>query len=105
MTKVTQYAGFGLLLAACTSATFPKVESIAETIIHDLQVGDTEAQLASDVCADLGGTALTDAVCGDVATVIAGLIPVLMADPKTPASVKPQLAAMKVRIATGMFLK
>jgi hypothetical protein len=40
-----------------------------------------------------------------VATVIAGLIPVLMADPKTPASVKLQLAAMKVRIATGMFLK
>lgn len=105
MKIITTVTGFGLLVVACTAAQFAKVESVADTIVHDVQVGDTEAQIASDVCADLGGSALTDAVCGDVATVIAGIIPVLLADPKTPVDVKAKLLPMKAHLASGTFGK
>ena len=106
MKIITTAVGFGLLVAAaCTSAQVAKVESVADTIIHDVQVGDTEAQIASDVCADLGGSSLTDVVCGDVATVIAGIIPVLLADPKVSADVKAKLLPMKAHLADKTFGK
>lgn len=105
MRKIVQVASFGLLAVACTSATFPKVVDVATTIVQDIAKGDTEQQIASDVCADLGGTALTDAVCGDVATVIAGIIPILLQDPKVSADVKSKLLPMKAHLASGTFGK
>jgi hypothetical protein len=70
------------LAPACKGSVLPTAESVVGVIITDLQAGDTDAQIASDVCAALGGTTVTDTVCASVETVIQDVV-VLLLDSST----------------------
>jgi len=63
---------------ACSKALFPTLNAVEQTVLTDLEAGKTDTQIASDVCADLGGTAQTDAICADVAGIINAAITLLM---------------------------
>jgi hypothetical protein len=60
---------------SCKPGNFP---TIAQTIIADLEAGDSDSKIASDVCADLGGSSMTDAICADVTTVVTNIIKALI---------------------------
>jgi hypothetical protein len=98
---------FAASVSGCSAfeAAFPVVSDIVKIVADDLAAGDTEGQLASDVCKALGGNALTDQVCADVATVIADAIGLLMKDPKVSAEVKGRAAVVSAHIAAGSFGK
>lgn len=64
--------------AACGQPVFPTLSAIEQTIATDLAAGKSDAQIASDVCADLGGSSSTDAVCGGVETIVQDVITVLI---------------------------
>lgn len=63
---------------ACTSASVPTFLNLVSVVEKDLQAGDGDPQILSDVCKALGGSAPTDAVCGDVAVVVADVITYLI---------------------------
>lgn len=69
-----------LVLSAtgCGQPLFPTLSKIEQTVVTDLENGASDSQIASDVCADLGGTAATDAVCAGAATIIADTIQLLL---------------------------
>lgn len=98
-----------LLALACGcsafDAAFPEVGNIVSIVAKDFAAGDGEAQIASDVCAALGGTASTDVICSDVATVIADAIGLLLKDPKVPAADKLKMQAALGHIQAGTFAK
>ena len=67
-------------LTACGQPLFPALQKIEQTVQADLEATPpkTDAQIASDVCADLGGSSSTDAACADVEIVIQDVIAVLV---------------------------
>jgi hypothetical protein len=67
-----------ITILACKGPVFPTLTAIEQTVVQDLQAGKSDAQIASDVCADLGGGAATDAACAGVETVVADIITVLI---------------------------
>jgi hypothetical protein len=72
--------GLALGVGGCSwlkGTAFPMVDKIETTVQNDLEAGDTDQQIASDVCADLGGTATTDAVCANVTTLVVDAIAIL----------------------------
>lgn len=73
-----------LALAAC-NAVFPVVKDLSTIVLDDIEAGDGQAQIASDVCKALGGTSTTDAVCADVSTLIVNIITDLLAKGKLSA--------------------
>lgn len=64
-------APLALVIALATTpackggSAFPVLTTIEQTVADDLAAGKTDAQIASDVCADLGGSAQTDAICAN----------------------------------------
>lgn len=66
---------FGLLflLPGCQTiaAVYPKLDAVEAAIAKDYEAGDSDAQIASDACAALGGNATTDAICANVAQIVA----------------------------------
>jgi len=71
--------GVGTCLLGCQSqAAFPVLDKVEQVVAADLAGGASDQQMASDVCAALGGTATTDAVCADVATIIQDTIAMLI---------------------------
>lgn len=62
----------------CGQPVFPTLSAIEQTIANDLAAGKSDAQIASDVCADLGGTAQTDAVCANVEVIVQDAIALLV---------------------------
>ncbi len=71
-------AGAGVAVAGCKSPVLPAVQNVVNVVLTDLQAGDSDAQIASDVCKALGGSAPTDAVCGGVEVVIQDAIALLI---------------------------
>lgn len=73
-------AGAVMVPTGCTSAqtAFSKMQQVEQTIIDDFEAGDSDGQIAADVCTDLGGTSLTDAVCADVTTFLTGVVQALI---------------------------
>jgi hypothetical protein len=63
-----------LMLPACKSTTLPSFLNLVSVVEADLVAGDGEAQISSDVCKALGGSALTDAVCANVGTIIYDIV-------------------------------
>lgn len=63
---------------ACKGAVVPTVLDVVNVVEKDLEAGDTPAQIDSDVCAALGGTATTDAVCADVTVLVQDAIALLV---------------------------
>jgi len=53
-------------------------DKIAGTVENDLSVGASDAQIASDVCADLGGTTSTDAICADAEPIVQSVVTILV---------------------------
>jgi hypothetical protein len=92
---------------ACNPPKTPLLSTLEQTVENDLAKGDSDAQIASDVCSDLGGTALTDAVCAgawilasDIVTTLLDLDAINSSDAGPPST---QLPA-KVRYAARAFL-
>ena len=98
---------FACSVSGCSAfeAAFPVVSDIVKIVADDLAAGDTEGQLASDVCKALGGSVLTDQVCADVATVIADAIGLIMKDPKVSSAVKARAMVVSAHITAGSFGK
>jgi hypothetical protein len=69
---------FALVLVGCNQPVFPTLQTIEQTVAADLAAGKTDQQMASDVCADLGGTATTDAVCADAVTLVQDAVTILI---------------------------
>jgi hypothetical protein len=71
----------GLMLLACVIAcngpVFPQIDAVERVVAKDLAEGRSDSQIASDVCAVLGGRSTTDAVCADVELVVADTIRLL----------------------------
>jgi hypothetical protein len=95
------------LLPRCQNGqvSFPVALNIVEVVANDIAAGDTEAQLASDVCKTLGGSSTTDAICADVADVIANAVGLLLKDPKFPAALKLRALVMQTHLKAGTFAK
>jgi len=76
-----------LLLVGCGQPVFPTLQKIEQTVVDDLSASPpkSDAQIAADVCADLGGTSATDAVCADVETTVQDVIVVLLDTGALPA--------------------
>jgi hypothetical protein len=70
--------GLGYVLTACKGPLYPELQAVEQVVANDLASGATDAQMASDVCKALGGSALTDAVCSGVETVIQDVLTVLL---------------------------
>jgi hypothetical protein len=70
--------GLGYVLTACKGPIYPELQAVEQVVADDLASGATDAQMASDVCKALGGSALTDAVCAGVETVIQDVLQVLL---------------------------
>jgi len=68
----------GPSLTGCKGPIFPEIQAVEQVVAADLEAGKTDAQIASDVCAALGGTSTTDAICGGVATLITDVVMVLL---------------------------
>ena len=73
-------AGLAMPETGCAQAqtALTKMQQIEQTIIDDFEAGDSDGQIASDVCTDLGGSSLTDAVCADVTTFLSGVVQALI---------------------------
>ena len=77
-------APLALVIALATTpackggSAFPVLNTIEQTVAADLAAGKTDPQIASDICADLGGSTQTDAVCANAEqlaqTIITALI-------------------------------
>lgn len=67
-----------IAVVACGKPLFPTLDKIEQTVLTDLEAGDSDEQIASDVCHDLGGNVTTDAVCGGVAAIVVDVIQVLI---------------------------
>jgi hypothetical protein len=114
LTAVSGFAAFvffAVQVTACAQiqAAFPTLDALEKTVLADLMAGDSPAQIASDVCKDLGGNALTDAICADATIIAVDIINALVdtkvlaqkpAALKTALTVKPQLMAMRPAGAT-----
>jgi hypothetical protein len=72
--------GFGLMStqSACKEPLVPTVQTILQVVSADIQAGDGAAQIDSDVCKALGGSATTDAVCADATVLIQDAITLLI---------------------------
>ena len=55
---------------ACTPAQYAEIATIYQDVAAGLAQGDSDPELASIVCRDLGGTTSTDAVCADAPTIL-----------------------------------
>ncbi len=62
------------LIIGCQSTVWPALQNIEKIVASDLAAGKTEAQIDSDACAALGGSALTDAVCVNVVQLVENII-------------------------------
>jgi len=56
----------------------PTFLNLVSVVAADLEAGDGDAQISSDVCKALGGSALTDAVCGSVGMLIVDIVTYLI---------------------------
>ena len=65
-------------LVACNQPVLPTVDKILNVVSADLQAGDSDPQIASDVCKALGGSAPTDAVCADVTVLVEDAVTILI---------------------------
>jgi len=59
-----------LSTSACKGSVLPAFMNVVQVVETDISAGKTDAQIASDVCAALGGSATTDAVCAGVETIV-----------------------------------
>ena len=66
------------VLVACNQPVLPTIDKVINVVTADLQAGDSDSQIASDVCKALGGSATTDAVCADVPVLVADAIAILI---------------------------
>ena len=80
---------------ACGKPLFPTLTTIEQTVLNDLTQGKTPSQIDSDVCADLGGTPSTDAVCADVTNMVLAAITLLSDAGLIPAGALPAAQAYK----------
>lgn len=71
---------FALLVVACTTlqAAFPFLDKVEQVVAADLANGASDAQMASDVCAALGGSSTTDAICASSERLIQDVIVALV---------------------------
>ena len=65
-------------LCACSPALFGELSNLEKDVAADLASNASEAQMASDVCRDLGGSSVTDAVCADVPAILNDTIALLV---------------------------
>ena len=71
-------AALALMVIGCNGALFPMLDTVAKTVLSDLEAGKPDPQIASDVCAVLGGTSVQDQTCANVETVIQDTITTLV---------------------------
>lgn len=68
----------GLGGCAQVKAAMPMFDALAAVIAQDFEEGKSDAQIASDACRALGGTAQTDAACASVEIVVQDVVTVLI---------------------------
>ena len=66
------------IVPACKGPVIPTILDVVQVVENDLKAGDSPPQIDSDVCAALGGSALTDAICGGVTVLVEDVITLLM---------------------------
>lgn len=76
--RTISVAVVALTLVGCGQPLFPTLSAIEQTVASDLAAGKNDAQIASDVCADLGGSSSTDAVCANVEVLVQDAIALLI---------------------------
>jgi hypothetical protein len=93
---------FILWQVACAQvqAAFPTLQKIEQTIANDLQAGAGDEQMAADVCSDLGGTALTDAICAGAAGIVTDVVTLLVDSGQVQGPALSNAHAYQVRHAT-----
>ena len=67
-----------LMQPACKGSALPVAENIVAVVLADLQAGKSDSQIAADVCAALGGSSATDAVCSGAEQLVADVITYLV---------------------------
>jgi hypothetical protein len=79
-TKLLSILAVGLLvlMPGCKESALPVAEDIVQIVLADYAKGDVDSQIASDVCAELGGSSLTDTVCGDATQILADVLQYLL---------------------------
>lgn len=82
--KLVHGMAIAIVVAAigCKGPIGPQIVDVAGIVLADLEAGDGEAKIASDVCHALGGSSTTDAVCADVSTIVADIVANLIAKGK-----------------------
>ena len=71
--------------SGCGTPIVPAIQAVVQVVEKDLAANVGDAQMASDVCKALGGSATTDAVCADVPALIVDAIQLLLDGGKLPA--------------------
>jgi hypothetical protein len=82
-------------------AAFPTLNAIEQVVAKDLAAGVTDAQMASDVCAVLGGSALTDAVCADATQLVVDAVNFLLDSGSVTGVARTNALSYKARHAAG----
>jgi hypothetical protein len=88
---------------ACTPAQNAVLNQIDQDVLADLKAGKGADVIASDVCRDLGGSALTDAICAKAVVIAEDVVTYLIDAAVVPPAalqhttevVRPGLAAMR----------
>ena len=98
--KVAPPAAFLLILGAlattqpaCKGSALPVIENVVSVVEADLAAGKSDAQMASDVCAALGGSVLTDAICASAETILQDVIVYLIDSGKLSAPAQQRAAS------------
>lgn len=82
---------------ACTPAQAAEWSRAEQDVAADLSDGASESQMASDVCRDFGGSALTDAACANVPLVLQDIISLLVDTGKVSGTALANAKAFQAR--------
>ena len=63
---------------ACKGPILPAAANVIQVVLDDYKAGKSDSQIASDVCAALGGTSSTDAVCASTEVVLQDVVTYLI---------------------------
>ena len=81
----------GLVIdVGCKGSALPAVENVVSVVLADIEAGKSDSAIASDVCAALGGTSATDAICASTEVVVQDVIMYLIDAGVLSASAMPR---------------
>ena len=67
-----------LSAVGCTGSSLPTYFNAIQVVLADYQAGKPDPQIASDLCAALGGTSATDVVCANTEIVLQDIVTYLI---------------------------